>query len=268
MSEKTREDLLNELSSYLHESGRKRRSDKGRPHRTVFEPYNRVNQKMATYNRLKAQLANRDKKLRAESNQGTTILSKEFDCNGFYLPIPESYATRSTLYKQEYHGRQIVHTTARVRVQKYIDMEKYRFEAFQYHALTYPEQIVEPSDDIRGILFARYGFTTEQSNEAIKNRGITWLEWFEELYYIPHADISKYDYDTWKSYYSCIPAGTALDDDFRFIYGVLPGSEDFHPEWSSYVEEQQEIAKDEEQQEKERQKAQFVANMQNNRPES
>ena len=123
----------------------------------------------------------------------------------------------------------IEHTTRRQRVQKAVDLEHYRFDAWKEMAMDHPDEIVKPNDDLRGMLFHRYGFTTEQSNQAIENRQVPWLTLFCETYFIRLEDAGKWDYETWRDYYDSCPT-QALPDDFEFIYGVRPGTEYFHPE--------------------------------------
>jgi len=255
-----RAELLAELAGYVHlDSGRKRRTDAGTAH-NVAAVYGRSNQKMATYNRIKSRILNRDRTLRSEENANMSKLTVEVDCNGFYLPIPEIVKSKSTYYKQTYKGRQIVHTVARVKDQRYIDLEKYRFEAWQYQALNYPDQIVTPNPDLRGFLFYRYGFTTEQSNTAIINRQVTWQDLFEEIYFVRRRDIGIFDYETWRDYYDCCPEGQ-LDEDFRFIYGVRPGTSEFHPEWE-YKSKKLTAQAEQAEEDKARQRsAQYIANM-------
>lgn len=229
---KTKDELLQELNAYIDlSSGRKRRSDKGKRRHVYNSPM--YQSKMHIYNKVRARLANRDSQLKAENDGASTLLSVEYDENGFYLSIPETYKTISCYYKQDYHGRAIEHTTRKVRTQKGIDLERYRFEAWQQIAVEQPDKIVEPSPDIRGLLYNRYGFTgsTKEVDEAIDNRQVPWLTFFAEMYFIRIEDANKWDYETWREYYDLCPVGQ-LPDDFEFIYGVKPGTEYFHPEWA------------------------------------
>lgn len=258
-------ELLKELSTLVHPSGRKKRTDIGKSH--IKQSDKQMQQtKMAIYNRVRAKLAARNERLLSD-NPNNNLLSKEFDVNGFYVSIPAIYETRAYNYQQLVDGRKINHTTHRVRTQKEVDLEAYRYEAWRELALSpsTKNQIVTPNADLRGILFHRYALTPEDANRIITNRALKWPELFEEIYFVRADEIQFWDYDTWRTHYDCIPVDTVLDEDFRFDYYNKPGSPNFHPEWAYYVEKQALSATLTADQEKQRKGEQFIANMKKNK---
>ena len=258
---KTKEELLEELKTLIDPlSGRKRRSDKGKRRHAYNSPM--YQSKMHIYNKVRARVGNRDSQLKKETDVSSSLLSIEYDENGFYLPVPEAYKTISCYYKQDYHGRAIEHTTRRVRTQKGIDLERYRFEAWQQIATETPDKIVEPSPDIRNLLYNRYGLTgsLEEIDEVIDNRQVSWLTFFCEMYFIRLEDARKWDYETWREYYELCPVGQ-LPDDFEFIYGVKPGTEYFHPEWAYIANRKAAEEERERNQEAQRKSEQFISNI-------
>lgn len=244
-----KEQLLREVSKYVHlDSGRKRRTDKNQPHQQFTQT------KMALYNRIKNKLSNRRVK------ENNLLLSFEFDENGFYLPIPEMFETKAIKYKQEVDGRTIDHNIRRVRTQKYIDLEQYRFEAWQELALTQPASNIPPNQDLNGILFVRYNMTPEESELATIKRKPTWEEIFCEVYHIKPTEIFKWSYEDWRKYYEIVPK-QLLDDDFVFEYGKVPGTEAFHPEWNYKLKEIEQREVDEKEQEEKRKSEQYIINL-------
>ena len=132
--QKSKSELLAELSTLIHPSGRKKRSDIGKTHKPVSS-FPHTSSKLAIYNRVRAKLAARNERLLSD-NPNNNLLSKEFDVNGFYVSIPAIYETRAYNYQQVVEGRKINHTTHRVRTQKEVDLEAYRYEAWRELALS------------------------------------------------------------------------------------------------------------------------------------
>ena len=258
-----REDLLKELSTMIDlDTMRKHRSDAGvkRGQRTSLT---QEQTKMAIYNRLKSRITSRARK---EALEGNTLLLYEFDENGFYIVIPETYTTKAVDYKQNYQGREIDHTVRRIRTQKMIDLEKYRFEAWQELACdpSTRDTVIEPSPDIRGILLHRYGLNPKVASEKIKKRQLTWSQWFEEVYFINQYEAPLWTYNKWREHYDCCPP-QLLPEDFRFSLAHKPGTPEHHPEWAWYKEKKDRAALNLEEEEKKRRKEQFIANMHNKR---
>lgn len=248
---KSKEDLLKELSTMIHiDSNRKRRSDAGQKHKTTKdEPINQT--KMAIYNRVKARIINKD-----------NSLLRGFDENGFYLLIPAAYNTVASNYKQEYKGRQLQHTVSRKCVQKEIDLEEYRFNAWKELAIQSftKDNIVEPNSDLRGILFVRYNLPLNKINDIIVKRQITNAELFSEIYFVEVQDIPYWDYDTWRKHYECCPK-MLLPEDFKFRLDALPGTPEFMPEWQYHKDKIDQQQKIDAEQERERKSNQFISNL-------
>lgn len=245
-----KDDLLQQLADLGYDpvSGRKSRSDKGQRRSNYCQTKEMT--KMHTYHRVLARLRNKD-------NDEVSLLSG-FDENGFWLPIPESSTTKAVDYKQNANGRTIQHTLRKVIVQKYIDIEKYRFEAYQEMAQTKPDEPVPLGPDERGLLIHRYGLTMKQINESWREEQITYYDWFCELYFVDSPDC--WTYEQWKEYYECCPK-EQLPEDFKFIPGYKPGSPECHPEWADYVNKKESYKEMEQQAEAERKSAQYVLNM-------
>ena len=147
-------------------------------------------------------------------------------------------------------------------MQKAIDLEKYRFEAWQEMATLHPNEIVKPFKDLRQLLYHRYNFvgTLEEVDRAIENREVDWLTLFCEMYFVKPQDVSIWDYETWREYYNLCPVGQ-LPDDFEFILGCKPGSEYCHPEWEYVATRKAQQEKNQEETEKQRKSEQYISNM-------
>lgn len=247
---KTKQQLLQELATYVHlDSGRKIRTDKNKTHS------NFVQTKLAIYNRLKNKLSNR------KAREENLLLEFEFDENGFYLPIPEEYTTKAIDYKQTVKDNRIInHSTRRIRTQLGIDLEEYRFNAWQEIAMNRPYEIVPPNQDLNGILFVRYGIPPEEAEHLTLKRRPIWLEIFSETYHIKPLEVPRWSYKEWSKYYSYVPT-QFLDDDFVFEYGKLPGTAEFHPEWAYKKQEVETRTAEERQQEEQRKAQQFITNL-------
>ena len=164
----SREELLAELNDYVDlNTGRKRRSDAGEKRgKYKGREYSLPQTKMAIYNRVKARIVNRSDDL---VKDGNTQLVLEFDENGYYLPIPPMYETRSVNTEQTYEGRKLQHNVARVCVQKEIDLEEYRFNAWQEKATDWrsKDEVVMPNSDLKGMLITRYNLPFNELNDLI-----------------------------------------------------------------------------------------------------
>jgi hypothetical protein len=242
-----------ELEEQKKNKTSKPRSDKGSSHKyPMYRNTFMLASKLSVYNRICARIDNRANQQIKET--GTSLLSKEFDVNYFYRPIPETKAHKATNYKQIYKGRPMQHTVATVVTQKYIDIEKYRFEALQQQAEQFPDESVPKSNkDLKGLLINRYCYTIDKVNELLDKGIITWKDFFCELYFIKPSQLSFWDYKDWQAEYSKIPPETDLidinfqEERFDIWETVL----DRHPEWKYYVqkkEQQEELDKEIEQQ--------------------
>ena len=247
------------------DTGRKIRSDKGQPRGKVLNPDDKrlgPSSKMDTFHRVMTRLRRYDEKRASKGEQ--TILG-QFDENGYFCIIPETFEKVGGVYQQRIEGRVIVHSIRKVRTQKELDLEKYRFEGFQEWAFS--EHANEPAEldyhgkiAIRMMLKCRYCINDKTADECMEKRKITWFELFCELYYLDPMEASLWDYETWLSHYKIAPAET-LPDDFVFHIKTPPGTPEFMPEWQyrrEKLERQQEEAV---QAERERKRSQFLTNM-------
>ena len=256
----TREELLAQAAEYVDlDSGRKIRNDKGVA-RGAYGRRTKDESPMSIYNRVKARLMNKDS---LERKDGSYLL-EGFDVNGLYLPIPASYITVAKNYKQDYQGRAIEHTTRRVRTQKAIDLEEYRFNALKDYATDIHKcnMLINVTPDVRGLLMNRgYTFTNDDMIKSfIFNNRITYKEWFCFVYYIALTEIHMWTYETWRDHYKCC-GGLPLDGDFLFNPYSKPGTAEWHPELKMYKDKIDESAKNKEADETKRKAEQFVANM-------
>lgn len=253
--------LLKQLEELgYHKSGRKQRSDKGQPRGEIAkaekrEPLN----KMAIYQRVKNRMYNKDMKMKANVGYGTFL---DMDENSFYLSIPARYRNEGKYYVQTYQGRKIEHTVRKVMIQKEVDLEKYRFEAYKEQAILNEEQPVPEKywPELRQMLIIRYGMTGEEATQALCKRQITWGDLFCEFYFLDKENFWLWDYERWKMDYSFVPA-QQLPEDFVFNYEASPGTDEFHPEWAYKVKEKQEQEQIDKQQEEQRKATQFIWNM-------
>lgn len=257
--------LLQELNQMgYHSSGRKQRSDKGKPRGEIAKSNSRQPKtKLAIYTKVKNQMYNKDQRLQAQQGSGLFL---EVDENSFYLSIPARYINKGQYYVQVYEGRKIEHTVRRLRVQKEIDLEKYRFEAYKEQAVLNPKIAVQEQywPELRQMLIIRYEMTGDEATAALKKRQITWEELFCEFYFLSKDDYWLWDYLHWRQDYSFIPV-QQLPEDFVFNYNNSPGSKEFHPEWAYKVREKQEQAKEDEESERKRKADQFIWNMKSKR---
>lgn len=256
-----RNKLLNELTKLgYHKNGRKQRADKGQSRGAIAKPTERDNQsKMATYMRVKQRMFNKDQKLQETNGYGLFL---EMDNNSFYLSIPARYQTIGHNYCQVVDGRKINHTTRRVRVQKPVDLEYYRFLAYKEKAVMTPDEPVPEKywPELRQMLIVRYGMTGDEATIALRKRQINWLDLFCEFYYLSKDSYWLWDYEHWRLDYSFVPS-QLLPEDFVFDFQHSPGSEEFHPEWAYKANERREQAKQEEAEEQQRRADQFIINM-------
>ena len=256
----TREELLAQASEYVDlETGRKHRTDKGVA-RGAYGRRTKDESAMSIYNRVKARLMNKDQN---ERRDGSYLL-EGFDANGLYLPIPAAYMTIAKDYKQEYQGRAIEHTIRRVRTQKAIDLEEYRFNALQEYATDIHKRdlLIDITPDVRGLLMNRgFAFTNDEMvKHFIANNHITYKEWFCFVYYISLCDVNIWTYNKWREHYKCC-GGLPLDGDFLFSPYSKPGTDEWHPEFKIYKDKVDRNEKAERADETTRKSVQFIANM-------
>lgn len=253
--------LLKQLEQLgYHSSGRKQRSDKGQPRGSIAKPIEREpKNRLAIYMKVKNQMYNKDQRLQATGGYGTFL---DMDENSFYLSIPARYQNKGHFYVQQYQGRTIEHNVRRQRIQKEIDLEKYRFEAYKEQAVLNPKEVV-PSKywpELRQMLIIRYDMTGDEATQALTKRQINWEDLFCEFYFLSHNDFWLWDYARWKMDYSFVPS-QQLPEDFEFNYNASPGTEEFHPEWTYKANERREQEQQEAEQEKQRKADQFIWNM-------
>lgn len=251
-----KDDLIAELRLLVHEdSGRKKRSDRGTQHK--YPSTNKKIDKMTIYKRVKARMIVKSQKAIEEGYQP---IMPEFDENGFYTLIPESSIVKGGNFKQSIDGRVINHTVRKSVIQKKIDLEKYRFEAWQELALqeSTKNDIVTPSPDLNGILLYRYGLNPQKIKEILEKRQITWYNLFQEIYFVEKPE--EWTYLQWREHYSRCP-NEALDDDLRFNLEFKPGTKEFHPEWEYNVYKKKLLLAKELEEEKERRAKQYISNM-------
>lgn len=247
------------------DTGRKIRKDKGSKRGKVLDlddKRKRPATKMSTFQRVINRMRTYDQ---SRADDGRDTILGEFDENGYFAIIPAAYVTKGGEYNQKYQGRTIVHNTHRVRTQKEVDLEKYRFEAFQ--EMAFSSKSNEPAEvdkeghiAIRMMLKKRYGLLEPDVKACMNRRKITWFELFCELYYLDPMEASLWDYETWLSHYRIAPKET-LPDNFVFRIKTPPGTSEFMPEWQyrrEKLERQQEEAV---LAERERKRAQFLTNM-------
>ena len=251
-----KEELLQELSNYIHlDSGRKRRSDSG-VERKPYKPRQTSESAASIFNRIKGKLQRKHEKQQQEGY----YLFQGFDDNGFYLPIPAEYKNVAKEYVQEVDGRRIEHTTTRVRTQKYIDLEMYRFNMWKEMATSFKtkDRLIDITPEINGILFNRgFNLSNDEAKEFIRRNAITYREWFCYVYHLDNkSDISVWDYEVWREHFECCPYGQ-LDESFVFNYEHKPGTPEFMPEWAEYKKRNE----DNKAEEQKRKAEQYIANM-------
>lgn len=252
-----REELLKELSTLIHPSGRKRRTDKGKKHEypeSRSAPSKSREDKGTVRGAYGPQLPTQ---IYDRMKQKFASHQLEVDDNGYYIVIPAEYKTVATDYKQKYKGREIQHTTKRVCVQNELDLEKYRFEAWQFMSMNQPNEPATCIPEIRAMLLTRYGVTLEEANKAIEQRQITWFDLFCEFYHIGPETRTLWDYDSWRTMYNYCPR-ELLPDDFVFSLTYRPGSPEFYPEWAYHADELIKQEQESIEAEKERRKLQFA----------
>ena len=241
-------------------TGRKIRSDKGKTHQARAQEDNRKkpSSKMSIYCRVITRIKNLDAK-RVQNNEPTLL--GDFDENGLFVVIPAVYETKACNYKQVVEGRTIDHTVRRVCTQKEIDLEKYRFEALQEMAFSDQGNMpVTQLEHVRIMLAKRYGLSANDIARCLEKRKITWWELYLELYHISEYEAALWDYDTWHSHYEIAPKET-LPDDFEFRIKTPPGTKEFMPEWQYRRDKLEKIQEDKVNEERERKRNQFLANL-------
>lgn len=130
-------------------------------------------------------------------------------------------------------------------VQHKVDLEEYRFNAWQELATKsgYKRKRVPlPNRDLNSWALNCAGMTPEKALEHFKKKNFTYRSLFCEFYHIIEKEIELWTYEEWRKYYDRVP-GIELNSRFKFVYGVLPGTEHCHKEWLSSIVEKE---KDEE----------------------
>lgn len=276
--EKSKQELLAEAKLLAQRNGlnpitgRKVRSDKGKKRldpETKPNLYKRSLQtkklsKLAIYNQVLGKVKAKDQ-TRIANNEAPFF--EGYDANGFYIVIPAQYTTEAAHYEQHYKGRKINHDTRRKCIQKKLDLERHRFEAWQEMATNHEtrDHVVPICPELRVMLDQRFGILGKEADQAILRRQITWYELFQEFYFVEAEDVSTWDYDLWRDHYVCCPRET-LPEEFRFRLKERPGSPTFHPEWAYRVLKLAQQSEQEREQERERKRAQFLTNLGKKQP--
>lgn len=258
MDEKQRAQLLS--LGIDPDTGRKIRADKGKE-RGKYSKRDEATAHatpMHVYKRVIARMRAQDQERVAND---LAPLIGDFDENGFFIVIPAAYDTVGQHYKQVVKGRIIEHQVRRVRTQKEIDLEKYRFEALAYMATSSSKD--EPMDQlehVRVMLAKRYGLSAYDIKECLARRKITWYEFFCEFYYLDEREATLWNYETWRAHYEIMPKET-LPEDFKFDLYHAPGTPEFMPHLAYRKKKLEQLEVEARQQERERKRLQFLSNM-------
>lgn len=273
--EKTKQELLAEAQLLAQRNGlnpstgRKVRSDKGkkrldkdaRPNlykRDKSSPTATAS-KMDIYKRVLGKVLKKDQ-TRIANNEVPFFAG--YDHHGYYIVIEPQYVTEAQHYEQTHKGRKIVHELRRKCIQKRLDLEQHRFEAWQEMATNHEtrDTVVPVCPELRVMLYERYGLTPQEANFAIEKRQITWYLLFQEFYFVEEQDIGTWDYKLWREHYDRVPK-ELLPEDFRFSLKYKPGTPEFHPEWAYRVAKLEALTQEAREQEKERKRSQFLTNL-------
>lgn len=223
---------------------RKQRSDKGVPR----APYKSRGSKKDLLNVYYMVLGKIKRKAMREN-----ISLVRRDQNFYYIPIESTYEKEYGSFKQslvdEGVKREINHTVKYTRTQKPVDLEKYRFEAYQDKAMSSPDLMIPlPNIDMTGWLIELYGHTIKSAMATLSECKFTWKEFFCLFYHIKESEYDKWTYELWREHYERCPY-TVFEDDFKFRIDAKPGSPDFMPEYA-YKAQEVEEAKEKEAEDK------------------
>ena len=141
-----------------------------------------------------------------------------YDENGYYQIIPEIRK----------NGKYIQHK---------VDLEEYRFNAWQELALTngYKRKRVPlPNKDLNAWALNCAGMTPEKALKYFEKKKFTYQSLFCEFYHIKAKEIELWTYNEWRRYYERTP-NIELNSRFKFTFGVLPGTENCHKEWLEHI---------------------------------
>lgn len=126
-------------------------------------------------------------------------------------------------------------------IQRKVDLERYRFEAWQELAITKGYKYAKvklPNADLNAWALSCAGMNAHEALEYFKKKGFTHQSLFCEFYHIKVKEIELWTYDEWRKYYERTPK-IELNSRFKFTFGVLPGSENCHKEWEKNLAERQ-----------------------------
>lgn len=206
-------------------SGRKPRSDKGKARAKQTHKYKQ--DAVWKYKMVMTKLLNKD--------DDYLLLT---DHNGYYCKIPEVLKPEYDSYKD---GRSVKYK----RIQKEIDLEEYRFNAWQQMAIS--QKIANllvplPNRDLTRWALDCGKMNPRQSYDYFVKKGFTYKTLFLTFYHIEDGDQEYWSYAQWRKYYDRIPK-IELDESFKLKLDHPPGSLDFHPEWSWYTKQLEDEAK-------------------------
>lgn len=145
-----------------------------------------------------------------------------YDDNGYYCTIPE----------RRLKGRYLQHE---------IDLERYRFEAWQDLAIAKGYKYAKvklPNADLNAWALSCAGMNAQQALEYFKKKRFNNQSLFCEFYHIKVKEIELWTYDEWRKYYERTPK-IELSSRFKFTFGVLPGTENCHKEWLEDIKNRQ-----------------------------
>jgi len=215
---------------------RKERSDKGVEHNYPTERQSSRLPRTDLNQRHSYVISTENDKIRMYRSLRNRLLSQgvepELDDNGYYIVIDEQYDAH---YGNFANNSNVKYT----RSSREHDIERYRFEAWQLLAITSPNNLAYEDERLHNDLvkwaYHCTGMTRDEIDDYFNKRNLTIVQLFCEFYHVSIEDITIWTYDEWREYYECTPR-LELDRDFTFIYGMRPGTSQFHPEWS-YIDE-------------------------------
>lgn len=224
MNKNPKEHLVEQIMTL----SRNARADKGKKHNYPSTRKSTEPSKLSVYKSVKNKLI----------SQGVDI---SLDNNGYYIVTDNEYKPE---YGQYENNRMVKY----VRKARGHDIEKYRFEAWQELAMKEPHSKVWNDERFKSDLLKWAihcsGMSKEDIEQYYEKKNMSISQLFTNFYHINESDIFLWTYPLWREYYECTPKDE-LDEEFKFILGIKPGTVQCHPEWA-YVTIQKELDKLEE----------------------
>lgn len=231
LDEAEKQQLIEKINSLLN----KPRSDKGKSHK--YPATRRPSSPSPMY--IYVSVLNRLLKQNAEI---------WLDDNGYYI-------SKEAAYEALYGAFSDNRTTHYRQVHSAQDLEKYRFNAWQYNAINEPDTLAYSQEhyhrDMLKWAIHCSGLSYEEIDNYFVSKAYTYKSLFCEFYHIREEDISMFNYSLWRDYYDRTP-GAELASEFKFIFGLTPGTASFYPEWAYITEEKEEQRKEDEEQKKDK----------------